>query len=69
MGIWLAPQVGMVKLLAFAAAFAALAGCYNQRYPGERDSLPRDAAVSGAGAPVMNGSGDAPVTSASERRR
>ena len=59
----------MSKLLITIAAFAALAGCFNQRYPGERDSLPRDAVVSGTGAPVTNGSGDAPVTSAADRRR
>jgi ABC-type uncharacterized transport system auxiliary subunit len=59
----------MSKLLITIAAFAALSGCYNQRYPGERDSLPRDTVVSGAGAPVTSGNGDAPVTSASDRRR
>jgi hypothetical protein len=59
----------MSKLLITIAAFAALAGCYNQRYPGERDSLRQDAVVSGSGAPVSSGSGDAPVTSASDRRR
>ena len=59
----------MIKLLAVLATFTALASCYNQRYPGERDSLPRDAVVSGAGAPVTSGSGDTPVTSASDRRR
>jgi len=29
----------------------------------------RDAVVSGSGAPVTSGTGDVPVTSASERRR
>ena len=59
----------MVRLLAVLTMFAALAGCYNQRYPGEREQLPRDAVVSGSGAPVTSGTGDVPVTSASERRR
>ena len=59
----------MIRLLAVIATFAALAGCYNQRYPGEREQLPRDAVVSGTGAPVTSGTGDAPVTSASDRRR
>jgi len=69
MGMRLAAWTGMVKLLAIAAAFVTLAGCYNQRYPGERDSLRQDAVVSGSGAPVTSGGGDAPVTSASDRRR
>jgi hypothetical protein len=56
-------------LLVVLTMFAALAGCYNQRYPGEREQLPRDAVVSGTGAPVTSGSGDVPVTSASDRRR
>ena len=59
----------MTRLLIALAAFTALAGCYNQRYPGEREPLPRDAVISGTGAPVTSGSGDAPVTSASDRRR
>jgi hypothetical protein len=59
----------MIRLLIAIAAFAALAACYNQRYPGERDSLRQDAVVSGTGAPVTSGSGEAPVTSASDRRR
>jgi len=59
----------MLRLLSVVAVFAALAGCYNQRYPGEREQLPRDAVVSGTGAPVTSGTGDAPVTSASDRRR
>jgi hypothetical protein len=59
----------MIRLLAVLTTFAALAGCYNQRYPGEREQLPRDAVVSGTGAPVTSGSGDAPVSSAAERRR
>ncbi|HET7366484.1 MAG TPA: hypothetical protein VFJ70_23170 [Burkholderiales bacterium] len=59
----------MTSLLISIALFATLAGCYNQRYPGEREPLPRDAVVSGTGAPVTSGSGDAPVTSASDRRR
>jgi hypothetical protein len=59
----------MSRLLIAIAAFAALAGCYNQRYPGEREPLPREAVVSGSGAPVTSGSGDAPVTSASDRKR
>ena len=59
----------MLRLLIAIAAFAALAGCYNQRYPGEREPLPRDPVVSGGGAPVTSGTGDAPVTSASDRRR
>jgi hypothetical protein len=59
----------MIRLLAILTTFAALAGCYNQRYPGEREQLPRDAVVSGTGAPVTSGSGDAPVSSAAERRR
>jgi len=59
----------MTKLLIALAAFATLAGCYNQRYPGEREALPRDAVVSGTGTPVTSGSGDVPVTSASDRRR
>jgi hypothetical protein len=59
----------MTKLLIAIAAFAILAGCYNQRYPGEREPLPRDAVVSGTGTPVTSGSSEEPVTSASERRR
>ena len=59
----------MIRLLIGIVAFATLTGCYNQRYPGERDSLRQDAIVSGSGAPVTSGSGDAPVTSASDRRR
>jgi hypothetical protein len=59
----------MARLLVVLTMFAALAGCYNQRYPGEREQLPRDAVVSGTGAPVTSGSGDVPVTSASDRRR
>jgi hypothetical protein len=59
----------MTKLLIAIAAFATLAGCYNQRYPGEREQLPRDAVVSGSGAPVTSGTGDVPVTSAADRRR
>jgi len=59
----------MIRLLIGIATFASLAGCYNQRYPGEREPLPRDAVVSGSGAPVTSGTGDAPVTSASDRRR
>jgi hypothetical protein len=59
----------MIKSLAVLATLAALAGCYNQRYPGEREALPRDAVVSGTGAPVTSGSADAPVTSATDRRR
>jgi len=59
----------MVRLLAVLTTFAALAGCYNQRYPGEREQLPRDAVVSGTGAPVTSGTGDVPVTSATDRRR
>jgi hypothetical protein len=59
----------MIRLLIGIAALATLAGCYNQRYPGERDSLRQDAVVSGSGAPVTSGGGEAPVTSASDRRR
>jgi hypothetical protein len=59
----------MIRPLIAIAAFAALAGCYNQRYPGERGELPRDAVVSGSGTPVTSGGGDAPVTSAADRRR
>ena len=29
----------MIRLLAVLTTFAALAGCYNQRYPGEREQL------------------------------
>jgi hypothetical protein len=48
----------MSKLVMIIAALAALAGCYNQRYPGERDALRQDAVVSGSGAPVTSGSGE-----------
>jgi hypothetical protein len=59
----------MIRLVTALITFATLAGCYNQRYPGEREALPRDAVVSGTGAPVTSGSADAPVTSATDRRR
>ena len=59
----------MLRLLSIVALFAAVAGCYNQRYPGEREQLPRDAVVSGTGAPVTSGTDDVPVTSATDRRR
>jgi hypothetical protein len=59
----------MIRLLIAVAAFSALAGCYNQRYPGERDSLPQAAVGSGTGAPVSAGADSrAPVTSACDNR-
>ena len=59
----------MIRLLIALTALTALAGCYNQRYPGERDSLPQAAVGSGSGAPVTAGADrHAPVTSACDNR-
>jgi hypothetical protein len=59
----------MSKLLIAIAAFAALTGCYNQRYPGERDSPPQAAVGSGSGAAVTAGADSrAPVTSRCDDR-
>ena len=53
----------MIRLLIALAALTALAGCYNQRYPGERDALPQAVVGSGSGAPVTSGADNrVPVT-------
>ena len=42
----------------------ALAGCYNQRYPGEKSPSPQAAVGSGSGEPVTSGADNrVPVTS------
>jgi hypothetical protein len=63
----------MAKLLTVAALFAAasttLVGCYNQRYPGERDPLPQAAVGSGSGGAVTAGADSrVPVTSGCDKR-
>jgi hypothetical protein len=58
-----------MRLLTVLLLFAALAGCYNQRYPGEREPLPQGAVVSGSGDPVTSGADSrAPVTSGCDKR-